>query len=336
MAKETFYVKIETSKGSDSYSFTRSETGILDYAGESNPADDELAQMQCVEGSAYFTPSWYSYLPEELQAEISVYLPAEVKNMDAGQYSFLLHVGALLLAVRECDGLLVAELLRRRSTVFANFLPLVLHIVRPVATEALFVNLFGGFHGVNGFEHVYKTNAMISTGEADVSTILYAAARDALKPDPQKESLEEMFVRYFSQKRDFDITIGIVGAANHPWVASFEKADEVVNGAMAVRFADDISKVGQKRYELYASLASKVQAEPYNPHDHNAISVSIEDPGKVFKGIRSKSKAGYLRATAAAILRQARPNLFAYGSSLWRLGANPDYFENAIVLRLKF
>ena len=81
------------------------------------------------------------------------------------------------------------------------------------------------------------------------------------------------------------------GAANHPWVASFEKADD---------------------------------------------SVSIEDPGMLFKGTRSKCKAGYLRATAAAILRQARPNLFAYGSSLWRLGANPDYFENAIVMRLKF
>lgn len=336
MAKETFYVKIETPKGTGVYSFTRSETGILDFAGDAAPDVDELAQMQSVEGSAYFTPSWYSYLPKELQAEISVYLPAEVKNMDAGQYSFLLHVGALLLAVRERDGLLVAELLRRRSTVFANFLPLVLHIVKSIAAEALFVNLFGGFHGDNGFEHVYKTNAMISTGETDVSSILFAAARDALKPDPQKEFLEEMFVRYFSQKHEFDFTIGIVGAANHPWVESFEKVDDALKRAATVHFADDFAKIGQKRHELYASLASKVQAEPYNPHDHNAISVSIEDPGTLFKGIRSKCKAGYLRATAAAILRQARPNLFAYGSSLWRLGANPDYFENAIVLRLKF
>ena len=336
MANETFYVKIETPKGTGIYSFTRSETGILDYAGESNPEADELAQMQCVEGSAYFTPSWYSFLPRELQAEISVYLPAEIANMDAGQYSFLLHVGAILLAVRERDGLLLAELLRRRSTVFANFLPLVLHIVKPIAAEALFVNVFGGLRGDSGFEHVYKANAMISTGETDVSSILFAAARDALKPEPQKESLEEMFVRYFAENRHFDFTIGIVGATNHPWVSSLEKVDDAIDGAVVAHFADDISKVGQKRYELYASLASKVQAEPYNPHDHNAISVSIEDPGKVFKGIRSKSKAGYLRATAAAILRQARPNLFAYGSSLWRLGANPDYFENAIVLRLKF
>ena len=52
MAKETFYVKIETPKGTGVYSFTRSETGILDFAGETDPAADELAQMQSVEGSA--------------------------------------------------------------------------------------------------------------------------------------------------------------------------------------------------------------------------------------------------------------------------------------------
>ena len=86
----------------------------------------------------------------------------------------------------------------------------------------------------------------------------------------------------------------------------------------------------------FGSLTTKVQAEPYNPHDHNAICVSIDDLDAVVrKGVHSKSKAGYLRATAAAILRKARPNLFAYGSCLWRLGANPDYFENAIVLRIK-
>ena len=64
--------------------------------------------------------------------------------------------------------------------------------------------------------------------------------------------------------------------------------------------------------------------------------MSIDDLGAVLKGMQTKSKAGYLRATAAAILRKARPNLFAYDSKLWRLGANPDYFENAIVLRIKF
>ena len=87
---------------------------------------------------------------------------------------------------------------------------------------------------------------------------------------------------------------------------------------------------------MFASLKAMVQAEPYNPHDHNAICVSIDDLESVLKGIPSKSKAGYLRATAAAILRKARPNLFSYGSELCRLGTNPEHFENSIVMRLRF
>jgi hypothetical protein len=337
MANETFYVSVKTPKVATIYAFSRSVTGILDYAGEATPTVDELSQMQCVEGSAYFTPSWYTYLPNELQASVNVYLPSNVENLDVGQYSFLLHVGALLLAVQEGDGLLVAELLRRRSMVFANFLPLVLHIVKPVAAEALFAHVYGGFRGDNGFATLYKTNSPISTGETDVSAILFAAARDVLKPEPGKETPEEMFVRYFKECGNADFTIGIVGATNHPWVDCIEKFESVANAAAAFHFLDDSTKVGAKSQTVYGSLTTKVQAEPYNPHDHNAICVSIDDlDAALRKGVHSKSKAGYLRATAAAILRKARPNLFAYGSCLWRLGANPDYFENAIVLRIKF
>lgn len=336
MANETFYVSVKTPKVTTIYAFSRSVTGILDYAGEATPTVDDLSQMQCVEGSAYFTPSWYTYLPNELQASVNVYLPSNVENLDASQYSFLLHVGALLLAVQERDGLLVAELLRRRATVFANFLPLVLHLIKPVAAEALFAYVYGGFRGDNGFEQVYKADAPFATGEMDVSAILLAASRDVLKPDPIKESPEEMFVRYFKDCESVDFTIGLVGATNHPWVAGIEKFESVAKAAAAFHFLEDSSKVGVKSQAVYDSLTTRVQAEPYNPHDHNAISVSIDDLGAVLKGMQTKSKAGYLRATAAAILRKARPNLFAYDSKLWRLGANPDYFENAIVLRIKF
>ena len=335
MANEMFYVKVETPKNATVYAFSRSVTGILDYAGTAPAAEYEFSHMQCVEGSAYFTPSWYTYLPNELQATVNVYLPHNVENLDVGQYSFLLHVGALLLAVQERDGLLVAELLRRRPTVFANFLPLVLHLIKPVAAEALFANVYGGFRGDSGFEQVYKANAPIATGETDVSAILLTAAKDVLKPNPEKESPEEMFIRYFKDCESADFTIGIVGATNHPWVAGIEKFESVVKTATAFRFFDDAA-VGTKSLEFFDSLSTKVQAEPYNPHDHNAISVSIDDLGAKLKGMQTKSKAGYLRATGAAILRKARPNVFAYGSKLWRLGANPDYFENAIVLRIKF
>lgn len=333
MANEMFYVKIETSRDITVYGFSRSATGILDFVDGASAKDEELSQMQCVDGSAYFTPSWYTYLPKELQATINVYLPSDVKNLDVGQYSFLLHVGALLLAVDGRDGLLVAELLRRRVTVFSSFLPLVLHLIKPVAAEALFAYVYGGFRGDSNFAQIYKANVPIATGETDVSAILLEAAKDALKPDPEKESPEEMFIRYFREKESFDFTIGLVGATNHPWIAGIEKYESVVKAATAFRFFDDAA-VGAKSQEFFESLSTKVQAEPYNPHDHNAISVSIDDLGAKLKGLVSKSKAGYLRATGAAILRKARPNMFAYDSKLWRLGADPSFFENSIVVRI--
>lgn len=333
MANEMFYVKIETSRDITVYGFSRSATGILDFVDGASAKDEELSQMQCVDGSAYFTPSWYMFLPKDLQATINVYLPSDVKNLDVGQYSFLLHIGALLLAVDERDGLLVAELLRRRVTVFSSFLPLVLHLIKPVAAEALFAYVYGGFRGDSNFSQIYKANVPIATGETDVSAILLEAAKDALKPDPEKESPEEMFIRYFREKESFDFTIGLVGATNHPWIAGIEKYESVVKAATAFRFFDDAA-VGAKSQEFFESLSTKVQAEPYNPHDHNAISVSIDDLGAKLKGLVSKSKAGYLRATGAAILRKARPNMFAYDSKLWRLGADPSFFENSIVVRI--
>ena len=336
MATDIFFVKVESPKATQTYAFSRSETGIMDYVGAANPSAEELSQMQCVEGSAYFTPSWYTYLPESLQAQVTVFLPTQIRDLDANQYSFLLHVGAILLAIQERDSLLVAELLQRRSSVFANFTPILLHLLKPVAAESLFAWVYGGFRGEEGFSRIYANDKPVSTGETDTAAILYAAARDSLKPNPLKETAEEMFIRYFSEDRSFDLTIGLVGAANHPWINGIDKLSKILNAATSYHFADNPEKVEQKRLEIFASLKSKVQAEPYNPHDHNAISVFIDDLGSVLKGARGKCKAGYLRAIGAAILRKARPNLYSFDSSLWRIGGNPDFFENAIIMRMKF
>ena len=191
MANEMFYVKIETSRDITVYGFSRSATGILDFVDGASAKDEELSQMQCVDGSAYFTPSWYMFLPKDLQATINVYLPSDVKNLDVGQYSFLLHIGALLLAVDERDGLLVAELLRRRVTVFSSFLPLVLHLIKPVAAEALFAYVYGGFCGDSNFSQIYKANVPIATGETDVSAILLEAAKVFSSRIPKRNLLKK-------------------------------------------------------------------------------------------------------------------------------------------------
>lgn len=333
-AQDIFYVKIESFQGEIFHQFTRSHTGILDYVGVIDSAD--VSQMQCIEGSRYFTPSWYTYLPKEMIAEILVYLPRDIQNLDAGQYSFLLHIGAILLAVQERDPLLVAELLNRRSSVFSSFLPLLLHILKPVAAEALFAWVYGTFRGEGEFPQIYKKNKAISTGETDTTAILFAAARDALNPAPEKESAKEMFIRYFKQDKHFNFTIGLVGTSSHPWVESLPKLKNASEASSGFRFSENPFATGQKIQEIYASLKSSAQAEPYNPHDPNAISVSIDTLESVFNGIPGKSKAGYIRATGAEILRKARPNLFSYQAALWRMGATPSYFENSIIMRLEF
>ena len=254
MAKETFYVGVMTAEAATFYAFSRSETGILDYAGMAVPQAAELDQMQRVEGSSYFTPSWYTYLPKKLQAEIAVYLPTDIQDLDANHYSFLLHVGALLLAVQERDGLLAAELLHRRSMVFANYTPILLHVLKPVAVEALFAWVYGAFRGDNNFQGLYKSDKAISTGETDTAAILYAAAREVLKPEPLKESAEAMFVRYFKDCGKTDFTVGIVGASNHPWVDGIQKFDTISDAAISFHFGDDPYAAGKKSQEVFASL----------------------------------------------------------------------------------
>lgn len=346
MKQEEFFVEIKSAGRTSVYKFTRSVTGMFDFAGDVSDeyADRgnaecrdyrDMGSMQSIEPSQYFSPSWYTFLHRDFAAEISVFIPKAVKDLDADHYSFLVHIGAILLAIQERDSLLVAELLHRRSSVFAAFTPIMLHILKPIAAEALFAWVYGSFNGGGNFHQVYASGTPIKTGSTDTSAILFAAAKDALKPDPDKETPEQMFVRFFRQEVPFDFTIGLVGTNNHPWVDSLEAVERVSKAASGHEFATDPRTIGVRRQELFESLKVNVQAEPYNPHDPNAIGVSIDDPASIFKGFASKSKAGYIRATGAAILRKARPSQFSYEASLRRIGGNPSWFENAIVMRIK-
>lgn len=44
---------------------------------------------------------------------------------------------------------------------------------------------------------------------------------------------------------------------------------------------------------------------------------------------------GSFNGTGAAILRKARPDQLTYEASLQRIGGNPSWIENAIVVRVK-
>lgn len=327
--QDEFFVEVSTPNSASVFKFTMSKTGTLDYFGEVENFDSEGCQQ--IEASSYYSPSWYTYLPKEMQAEIKVYFVAGMEKLDVTQYSFLLHVGALLLAVKERDTLLVAELLHRRSTVFSPYLPMVLYIVKPVAAEALFAWMFGRMNCSSNLPHFYPLAINISANETDTGIILYAAAKDALKPEPHKESIEEMFIRYFQEHRGTDFTIGIVGSQCHFWVNGFSKLESAIEHHAAKDFVDGLTALREARQKFFDSLTVTVQAEPYNPHDANAIGVSIEDIEAKISGNGGKTKAGYIRATGAAILRKARPDLFAYKASLWRVGNTQDLKLGAVI-----
>ena len=50
MANEMFYIKVETPQNATVYAFTRSVTGILDYAGTASATEYDFSNMQCVDG----------------------------------------------------------------------------------------------------------------------------------------------------------------------------------------------------------------------------------------------------------------------------------------------
>lgn len=344
MVQDLFYVELAKADKTSIYAFTRSETGILDFAGDvPNDYEGDASKkynnpekMQRIDSSLYFSPSWYTYLSRNLTANISVYIPKNIKNLDTNQYSFLVHIGAILLAIQEKDSLLVAELINRRSSVFGEFLPIMQHILKPIAAEALFAWVYGSFKGAGKFAQIYSSEEPVKTGETDTAAILFSAAKDALKPNPDSETPEKMFARFFAQEIPFDFTIGIVGASNHPWVGNLEAVEGIANNAAIFNFTSKKPSVGTKFQDLFEGLSASVQAEPYNPHDPNAISVSIDDPLAKLKGQPSKSKVGYIRATGASILRKARPNQFTYNATLKRIGGTPTWPDNAIVIQIKF
>ncbi|MFC2281163.1 MAG: hypothetical protein ACFNLN_06260, partial [Treponema socranskii subsp. buccale] len=129
----------------------------------------------------------------------------------------------------------------------------------------------------------------------------------------------QMFIRYF-KNRNAAFTIGIVGTNFYGW----NDGSDFLDNTLSEKIGDDIlggtQKVRDAKKKLYASLRVSVQAEPYNPHDANAISVSAEDVCAKVLGDAGLQRAGYIRATGAAILRAAKPNTFRFNARLARIG----------------
>ena len=328
-------VRAEGKSDSLYWGFNRTGTGQLDFCGKfEDITEGVLDARQTLDGSPYFSSAWYTYADEALCRDIRVYLANDFEIADADTFAFLIHVGALLLAVESGDSLLAAELLARRTALFMKFPQLTRFIVKPVAAEALFAWLYGRTHSdTAAFTALYKTNALPGAGKTDTGFLLYCAAKDVLKPDTANETPEQMFIRYF-KNRNAAFTIGIVGTNFYGWNDGSDFLDDTLSEKIGDDILNGTQKVRDAKKKLYASLRVSVQAEPYNPHDANAISVSAEDVCTKVLGNAGLQRAGYIRATGAAILRAAKPNMFRFNASLARIG-DMQNGRGGIVVRME-
>lgn len=326
-----YIIVAETGSGKKAWGFTKSRTGQIDYAGALT--EKELSESKCASvlaSSTYWSQPWYAWLPAELRADISVHLCQKDEVIKPELYAFLTHVGALLLAVDAGDGLLAAELLSRRFGIFHSFYELTQYIVKPVAAAALFAWVYGRFSDDSNFENAYRGIPV----EEDVSTLLYNAVKDEFNPQPETETPEAMFVRYFKTHADVPVTLGIVGAHYRNWAANgLDYLDSLMADYIAEDFIAHTTRVRDARDALFTGTAAAVQAEPYNPADPNAIVVLFDDLEAAVSGGSGKAKAGYIRATGASILRKAHPVKYSFPAKLARLGNNQDG-RNGVVVKI--
>lgn len=332
---KNIFIRIRNKDFTHYYAFSLSATGTLDYIGKTEAPNIE--RLQEIESSTYFSPSSYTYAPSAYQSEIHVLFENDVDLANADLFAFLTHVGALILATEVNDGLLVAELLHRRAKIFFAFLPLTLYIIKPIAPLALFAWSYGRFSQSDGLQKVFEKG--FTSPKANAEEILFAAAAEKLDPKPEKETADEMFIRYLGTLELGEFTLGIVGGSHYPWNNGISEIDDYLKDAIEKDLLNETSFVGEKMSRFFAKLKVSVKAEPHNPYDPNAIGVFIEDIKGKLHGNVGKTKAGYIRATGASLLRKAFPRKLAYEASLARLGnlgADTDFDTEGVTLRIKF
>ena len=287
------------------FEFSKSRTGQLDFVGKAEKVNEaELSTWQKIASSTYFTPSYYIFLHSALNMNPVVYVAGDVDVSDADTFDYLVHIGPLLAAVDAKDSLLAGELYLRRREVFEKFAQLTSYIMEEVSVEVLFSLCYGRMQNV----------------EADEIPLVFNSAKKKLNFDASREILDQAFMRYFKQN-SVTLTLPLVGTNFYNWTDDITpEALEKLTDNLSV---DDIlahaQKIRSTKHKFYEGLECTVQAEPYNQHDKNAILVSIESPSAKISGNAGLEKAGHIRALAAKIIREAKPQKMAYSAKLYSL-----------------
>lgn len=278
------------------FEFSKSRTGQLDYCGKvENPSRLNVENYQKFAASAYFTPSYYVFLQDELNCTPRIYVSPEIDVSDKDTFDFLLHVGALHCAVEAKDSLLAGELYLRRKKLFDKFARLTQFIIEPISAEILFSLLFGRLYDME---------------ENEIPLVL-DAAKKKLSYRCESETLEQAFVRYFNENK-ICLTLPVVGMNYHCWSPYSDFLDGLAENLKAEDLLDQAEKIRKAKHDFYSSLEIAVQAEPYNPADENAVAVMAESIDAKIAGNPGLEKAGYVRAAAAKIIRAAKPEKMSF------------------------
>lgn len=103
--------------------------------------------------------------------------------------------------------------------------------------------------------------------------------------------------------------------------------EKLCDNLSAENLLGDAKKIRRAKHDFYKSLECAVQAEPYNPHDRNAIIVGIENPEAKISGNPGLEKVGHIRALAAKIIRESKPKRMNYSGRLASLAGGQIVVE---------
>lgn len=299
MSKAQILIK----NGNNWFEFSKSKTGQLDYEGLWNNNDlPHVVGYQEIASSTYFSPSWYIYLQDAVNNNSKVYVSPDVDVSDADLFAFLTHVGPLLAAVEAKDSLLAGELYLRRRNTFEAFAPLTQYIMEPLSVEILFSLAYGRMSNI----------------DAETVPLIFNVAKKKLGYDSAKETLDQAFMRYFKENSVI-LTLETVGTSHHSWESYSEVLDNMADDLNPEDLLGAAEKIRKAKHQFFDNLETAVQAEPYNPADKNAISVLIENIDSKITGNPGLEKAGFVRALAAKVIRESKPEKMSYNGKLVRL-----------------
>lgn len=329
-AQRIFVTANFESGDSKSWAFSLGATGVLDYCGvveneELAGIDEGKRQILC--GSAYFTPSWYGFLPASMHASFAISLLKDdvyEKNLLA----FLTHIGPVLLAIENGDTFLAVELVKRRFDTFMAFQPIMLYLFEPIAFAGLLAWAFGRLDSDGNIDSV-------------LGFLIEALGEPFQKLIREEGDLTKAVCKSFEQRslRGFSFTAPLVGLNFQEFISVYGKVCEQIDTDVAkalVRGDSDPSLSGVKgaRERIFGNLSANLQVEPFNPHDRYAIGVRLDDPRAPLCGKGSTLKAGYLRSMLAKIIREALPKTLAFQGKLVRIGGTGFNPKQAVIVQV--